>query len=142
LEILLVEDNPGDVRLVQETLREIPLPTELSIVADGARAMAFLRHHGPYGRAPRPDLILLDLDLPGLDGREFLRIIKSDYVLYRIPVVILTSSQADEDVLHTSALRIKSYVNKPIDVSQLRDILYAVQDFWENLDKPPRAEPP
>jgi CheY-like chemotaxis protein len=135
LEILLVEDNRGDIRLAQEALKEITIATHLSVVEDGATALAFLRHHGPFADALRPGLILLDLDLPRLDGREFLRLIKSDHVLFRVPVVVLTSSQSPEDMLHTSALRIKAYLNKPVDVPQLRDIVYAVQDLWLSSEK-------
>jgi two-component system, chemotaxis family, response regulator Rcp1 len=130
IEILLVEDNPGDVRLALETLKEVPILTHLNVVEDGVKALEFLRRRGLYVSAPRPNLILLDLDLPGLDGRELLRIMNADPDLAPIPVAVLTSSQSLDDPVRAYQFHVKSYISKPVDLRQLLDVLYAVQDFW------------
>jgi len=123
LHILLVEDNPGDVRLTEVALREGTVAGELSVVADGEQALAFLRREGDHADAPRPDVILLDLNLPRRDGREVLSEIKSDPELRDIPVVILTVSQADADIDHTLDLSASSYIIKPVDAEQLQGVL-------------------
>jgi CheY-like chemotaxis protein len=141
VEILLIEDNPGDIRLLEESLKEVPIPTHVNTVEDGKTALEFLRHSGPYPDAPRPDLILLDLDLPKLDGRELLRLIKADNELTRIPIFVLTGSQSIDDVHRAFALHIRNYLAKPVDPLQLRDIIQAVQDFWLSSEKSPHGKP-
>ena len=130
IEILLVEDNPGDVRLTLEALKEGKVSNNLNVVADGVEALAFLRRQGKYTEAPRPDLILLDLNLPKLDGREVLMAIKSDPTLKVIPVVVLTTSQAEEDVLRAYHLNANCYVTKPVDLQQFNRIVQSIEDFW------------
>ena len=136
-EILLIEDNPGDVRLTQEALREGKVANRVSVVSDGVEAMAFLRREGPYADAPRPDLILLDLSLPKKDGREVLAEIKADENLKRIPVVVLTASQAEEDVLKTYNLHANSYITKPVDLRQFLGVVKFIEDFWLAVVKLP-----
>ena len=136
-EILLIEDNPGDVRLTQEALREGKVANRVSVVSDGVEAMAFLRREGPYADAPRPDLILLDLNLPKKDGREVLAEIKADENLKRIPVVVLTTSQAEEDVLKTYNLHANSYITKPVDLRQFLGVVKFIEDFWLAVVKLP-----
>ena len=123
IEILLVEDNPGDVRLTEEALREGKVWNHLSVVPDGVAALEFLRRRGAYADAPRPDLILLDLNLPKKDGREVLAEIKQDERLRRIPVVILTTSKAEEDVLRTYNLHANCYITKPVDLEQFINVV-------------------
>jgi len=118
IEVLLVEDNPGDVRLTQEALKDAKVRNNLSVVPDGVEALAFLRRSGPYRAVPRPDLILLDLNLPKVDGREVLEEIKADEAFQHIPVVILTSSQAERDIIESYQLRANAYVTKPVDLEQ------------------------
>jgi len=130
LRILLIEDNPGDVRLTKEALREGGSWMELSVVEDGLEAMAFLRREGRYASAPRPDLILLDLNLPQKDGREVLAEIKSDRMLARTPVVVLTSSHADRDICRAYELGANCYVTKPVDLEEFLQVVKAVEDFW------------
>ena len=138
--ILLVEDNPGDVRLIQESMKENKLRNDLSIVGDGMEAMAFLRREGRYASAPRPDLILLDLNLPRKDGRELLAEIKQDPELNRIPVVILTSSTAEQDILRSYNLQANCYIVKPIDLDQFVEVVKAIEDFWLAIVKLPGHE--
>ena len=133
IEILLVEDNPGDARLTIEAMREAKLRNRLHIVEDGVEAMQFLRREGRFGDAPRPDLILLDLNLPKKDGREVLAEIKSDPALKRIPVVILTTSRAEEDVLRAYDLHANCYVTKPVDLDQFMKIVKQIDEFWLKL---------
>jgi len=133
IEILLVEDNPGDADLAKEALDGGKFHNRLSIVGDGEAAMAFLRHEGIYANAPHPDLILLDLNLPKKDGREVLAEIKSDENLKRIPVVILTTSSAEEDVLKTYNLHCNCYITKPIDVKQFFKVVKSIEDFWLSI---------
>ncbi len=128
--ILLVEDNPGDVRLVQEGLRESKITSQLHAVSDGKDALAFLRKQGIYVNAERPDLILLDLNLPRKDGREVLAEIKADPDLLRIPVVILTSSKAEEDILNSYNHHANCYITKPLDLETFIEVVQAIQDFW------------
>jgi len=139
IEILLVEDNLGDVRLAQEALREAKLFNRLFAVTDGEEALAFLRREGGYADAVRPDLIFLDLNLPKKDGREVLSEIKSDPDLMRIPVVILTSSRAEEDILKTYNLHANCYVSKPVDLERFITVVKSIEDFWVSIVRlPPR----
>jgi chemotaxis family two-component system response regulator Rcp1 len=137
VDILLVEDNPGDVRLIREALRDGKLLNQLSTVMDGQQAMAFLRKQGSYAQVSQPDLILLDLNLPRKDGREVLAEIKADPDLKRIPVVIVTSSQADEDILRTYNLHANCYVTKPVDLAKFVAVVKSVEDFWVSIVKLP-----
>jgi len=130
IEILLVEDNPGDVRLTQEALREGKVRNHLHVAADGVEAMAFLRREGQHARAPQPDLILLDLNLPKKGGREVLAEIKEDPDLRRIPVVILTVSKAEEDVLKSYNLHANCYITKPVNLDQFLEVVKSIEDFW------------
>ncbi len=137
IEILLVEDNPADVRLTQEALREEKLHNNLSVVKDGVEALAFLRKEGKYADAVRPDLILLDLNLPRKDGREVLREIKADESLKCIPVVVLTVSDAEGDILKSYNLHANCYITKPIDLHQFSRVVKSIQDFWLTIVKLP-----
>ncbi len=141
VEILLVEDNPGDVRLTIEALKESKLLNMFHTVEDGIEALAFLRHQGKFKKKPRPDLILLDLNLPIKDGREVLEEIKKDNDLKRIPVVILTTSRADEDIIKTYNLHANCYVNKPVEMEQFIKVVKSIGDFWFSIVKlPPNNE--
>jgi len=137
IEILLVEDNPGDVDLAREALENGKLYNTLHVVNDGEAAMAFLRHEGKYTDAPRPDLILLDLNLPRKNGQEVLAEIKSDEELKCIPVVILTSSKAEQDILNTYNLHANCYISKPIDLDQFLKVVQAIKTFWVTIVKLP-----
>ncbi len=137
IEILLVEDNPGDVRLTQEAVREAKIRNTLNVVIDGEQAIAYVRRQGEYADQPRPDLILLDLNLPRKDGREVLQDLKSDPDLHRIPVVVLTSSAAEQDILRTYDLYANAYVTKPVDLEQFMHAVASIQDFWLNIVKLP-----
>ncbi|MEJ2345904.1 MAG: response regulator [Gammaproteobacteria bacterium] len=137
IDILLVEDNPGDVRLTQEALKEAKVSNRLYVVEDGVAAMEFLRKEGSYASAPRPDLILLDLNLPRKDGREVLEEIKQDPSLMRIPVVVLTTSRAEEDILRTYDLHANCYVTKPVDLDQFITIVKSIEDFWLTIVRLP-----
>jgi chemotaxis family two-component system response regulator Rcp1 len=130
VEILLVEDNPGDVRLTQEVLREGKVRNTLRVAGDGEQALAMLRREGAHRDAPRPDVILLDLNLPKKDGRAVLAEIKSDPLLHRIPVVILTTSKAEEDVLKSYELNANCYITKPVDLDQFINVVRMIEDFW------------
>lgn len=130
VEILLVEDNPADVRLTKEALKEAKVINHLTVLKDGAEALLFLRREGPYANAPRPHLILLDLNLPKKDGREVLAEIKDDEKLKRIPVVVLTTSQNEQDVLKTYNLHANCYVTKPVDLEQFITVVKTIEDFW------------
>ena len=139
VEILLVEDSPGDARLAREGLSECKIRNNLNVVDDGVKAMAFLRRQGEYAKSPRPDLILLDLNLPRKDGREVLREIKDDDSLKVIPVVILTTSIAKEDIVKTYSLHANCYVTKPLGLQQFLDVVRSIEDFWFAIVKlPPR----
>jgi two-component system, chemotaxis family, response regulator Rcp1 len=137
IEILLVEDNPGDVRLAIEAMREGNVVNHLSVVSDGEAAMAFLRRECGYTVAPRPDLILLDLNLPRKDGREVLAEIKSDPALRGIPVVVLTTSGSEEDILNAYSLHANCYINKPVDLDQFIRVLRSIRDFWFSVVRLP-----
>jgi CheY-like chemotaxis protein len=137
VEILLVEDNPGDVRLTQEALKESKIRNNLSIVRDGVEAMAFLRREGDYDKAPRPDIILLDLNLPRKDGREVLHDIKEDAKLKRIPVVILTTSDDEHDILESYNLHANCYITKPVDLNRFVTIIKNIEDFWLTIVRLP-----
>ena len=130
IEILLVEDNPGDVRLAKEVLTEGKLRNNLQVVGDGVEAMAFLRREKSYAEAPRPDLILLDLNLPKKDGREVLQEIKADRQFKRIPVVVLTTSDANEDILRSYDLRANCYITKPVGLDQFIRVIRSIENFW------------
>lgn len=136
-EFLLVEDNPGDVRLTCEALTESKVKNNLSIVGDGLEAMAFLHREGKYADAPRPDVILLDLNLPKKNGLEVLEEIKADSSLKRIPVVIITSSEAEQDILKTYDLHVNCYVNKPVDLEQFIKVVQSIETFWLTIVKLP-----
>lgn len=140
IEILLVEDNPGDVRLTQEALKEGKVRNHLSVVDDGAKAIDYLFRRDAYAQAPRPDLILLDLNLPKKDGREVLAEIKGDASLRSIPVVVLTTSQADEDVVRAYDLHVNCYITKPIDLYQFLNVVKAIEDFWLTIVKMPKRD--
>ena len=137
IEILLVEDNPGDVRLAVEALRDAKVHNNLSVVNDGEDALAFLRRQGQFAAAPRPDLVLLDLNLPRKSGREVLCEVKDDPDLRRIPVVILTTSQAEEDILKAYNCNANCYVNKPVDLDQFIKVVRSIEDFWLTIVKLP-----
>lgn len=130
IEILMVEDNPGDVRLTVEALKEGKIRNNFRTVEDGVEAIAFLRRQGPYADAPRPDLILLDLNLPKKNGREVLAEIKEDPDLRRIPVVILTVSQAEQDILKSYNLYANCYITKPVDLDQFLEVVKSIENFW------------
>lgn len=135
IEILLVEDNPGDVRLTREALRDAKVLNHVNVAADGVEALAFLRQHVGYRQCPRPDLIFLDLNLPKKDGREVLEEIKQDEGLRHIPVVILTTSQAEQDVLESYRLRANAYVTKPVDLDQFLKVVKSIEQFWLEIVK-------
>ncbi len=130
IEILLVEDNPGDMRLTKEALKEGKVFNNLHWAQDGVEALAFLRHEGKHAKAPRPDIILLDLNLPKKDGREVLSVIKSDDQLKHIPVVVLTTSKAEEDVVRSYNLHANCYVTKPVDLEKFISVVHAIDRFW------------
>jgi len=137
IEIFLVEDNPGDARLAVEALREAKVKNHLNWVADGVEALAYLRREGKFANAVRPDLILLDLNLPRKDGREVLSEIKADEKLKRIPVVILTTSQAEEDILKAYHLSANCYITKPVDLEQFIKVVKSIEEFWLTIVKLP-----
>ena len=139
IEILLVEDNPGDVRLTREALKENKVHNNLYVVEDGVAALAFLHREAPYLDAVRPDLILLDLNLPKVDGREVLAEIKADNDLKRIPVVILTTSEAERDILETYNLHANCYITKPVDLDQFITVVKAIEGFWLTIVKLPNG---
>jgi chemotaxis family two-component system response regulator Rcp1 len=130
VEILLVEDNPADARLTREVFEGGRLTTHLNIVSDGEEALAFLRREGPYAESPRPKLVLLDLNLPRKDGREVLQELKSDPALSRIPVIVLTTSAAEADILHSYDLQANCFITKPLDLDEFFDVVRAIEDFW------------
>lgn len=130
VEILLVEDNPGDVRLTKEALKEAKVINNLTVLKDGVEALAFLRRQGTYDKAVTPHLILLDLNLPKKDGREVLAEIKADETLKRIPVVVLTTSQDEQDIFKSYNLHANCYVTKPVDLEQFMTVVKSIEDFW------------
>lgn len=137
VEVLLVEDNPGDIRLTKEAFREGKVINSLHVVMDGVEAMEFVRREGKYADAPRPDLILLDLNLPKKDGREVLEEIKSDDQLKSIPIVILTTSRADEDINLTYNHHCNCFITKPVDLEQFMLVVQSIEDFWLSMVKLP-----
>ena len=137
VEILLVEDNPGDVRLTREALREGKVRNNLYVAADGVEALRFLRREGEHADAVRPDLVLLDLNLPRKDGREVLEEVKADPSLRHIPVVVLTSSQAEQDIARAYDLHANCYVSKPVDLDQFIHVVRSIEDFWFTIVKLP-----
>ena len=140
IEILLVEDNPGDIRLTKEALKEGKVLNTLTVVQDGVEALACLRRQGRYAGARRPDLILLDLNLPKKDGREVLAEIKNDEALKYIPVVILTTSQDEQDVLKSYGLHANCYITKPVELEQFISVVKAIEDFWLGIVILPSSE--
>jgi CheY-like chemotaxis protein len=139
-EILLVEDNPSDVRLTIEAMKDAKILNNLHVATDGEQALEFLRRQGRFANAPRPDLILLDLNLPRLDGRQVLAEIKRDEELWSIPVVILTTSQAEEDILRTYELHANCYVTKPVDLEQFVAVIRQIESFWLTIVRLPARD--
>jgi CheY-like chemotaxis protein len=137
IDILLVEDNPGDVDLTIEALKDGKVRNRLSVVEDGVEAMAFLRREGKYAEAPHPDVILLDLNLPRKDGREVLAEIKADEQWKRIPVVVLTTSGSEQDILKSYNLHANCYITKPVDLEQFIEVVRAIEGFWLTIVKLP-----
>ena len=137
IEILLVEDNPGDVRLTREALKEGKVRNNLHVAQDGVEALQFLRREGPHAQATRPDIILLDLNLPKLDGRQVLAEIKKDDRLRRIPVVVLTTSKAEEDIVKSYNLHANCYITKPVDLTQFITVVRTIENFWLTIVKLP-----
>jgi len=137
VEILLVEDNLGDVRLMQEAFKEGKVFCNINVVEDGIEAIKYLKREGEYAEACRPDIIMLDLNLPRKDGREVLMEIKSDDDLKRIPVVILTTSSAEEDILRTYNLHANCYITKPVDLEQFINLVQSIENFWLTIVKLP-----
>ena len=138
IEVLLVEDSPGDVRLTQEAFRDANRSVRLHVASDGVEAMAFLRHEGAYVNAPRPDLILLDLNLPKMDGREVLAQIKEDDSLRTIPTVVLTTSDAEADISKSYQLHANCYLNKPVQLDAFEALVKSINEFWLKDVKLPR----
>jgi CheY-like chemotaxis protein len=139
IHILLVEDSPGDIRLTQEVLRGARIANELHVVEDGEDAMRFLRREGDHADAPRPDLILLDLNLPRKDGREVLAELKADADLHTIPVIVLTTSAEERDILRSYELSANSYITKPIDLDEFITVVRSIESFWLSIVRlPPR----
>jgi CheY-like chemotaxis protein len=138
IEVLLVEDDPGDVMMTREAFNDYKLHNELHVVSDGAEAMAFLRQEGEYAGRPRPDLVLLDLNLPRMDGRQVLEAIKSDPELASIPVVVLTTSENEDDVLRSYSLHANAYVTKPVDFQRFIEVVRQIDDFFVTVVRLPR----
>ena len=138
IEVLLVEDNPADVRLMQEALKDSKICNNLHVSYDGETAMSFLRRQGEYASAPEPHLILLDLNLPGKDGREVLDEIKNDPDLKHIPVVVVTTSATEADILKSYCLHANCYVTKPVDLDQFIKVVNVIEDFWFTIVKLPK----
>jgi len=139
LQVLLVEDSPGDVRLTREAFRDANVSIKLHVAADGTEAMAFLRKEGDHRDAPRPDLILLDLNLPKMDGREVLAHIKADEGLKTIPTVILTTSEAESDIMKSYQLQANVYLSKPVQLEAFENLVKSINDFWLTKAKLPRS---
>jgi chemotaxis family two-component system response regulator Rcp1 len=137
IDILVVEDNEGDVHLMREALKRAKVSNTVHVASDGVEAMEFLRRQGPFSKAPRPDLVLLDLNLPNMDGREVLDEMKKDEILRTIPVVVVTSSAAEQDVVRTYSLNANAYVTKPVDLHQFLHVIGAVGEFWLQIVKLP-----
>jgi two-component system, chemotaxis family, response regulator Rcp1 len=141
IQVLLVEDSPGDVRLTQEAFRGANGSIKLHVASDGVEAMAFLRQQGPYAHAPRPDLILLDLNLPKMDGREVLAHIKEDESLKTIPTVILTMSDSEADIVKSYQLQANCYLSKPVQLEAFETLVKSINDFWLVKVKLPQQQP-
>ncbi len=141
VEILLVEDSPADVRLTQEALKEAKVLNHLQVVWDGEDAVAYLRRQGKYSNAVVPDVMLLDLNLPKMSGREVLEEVKNDPELRRIPIVILTTSQAEKDILESYDLHANCYITKPVDLDQFMDVIQHIEEFWLSIVKLPPRQP-
>lgn len=141
IDILVVEDNPGDVRLTRELLKEARVRNVMHVVSDGVEAMAFFRREGPYADAPRPDLVLLDLSLPRKDGRAVLAEVKGDPDLRRIPVVVLTTSRAEQDIRGAYDLHANAYVAKPVDLEQFTLVVGSIESFWLSVVTLPPGAP-
>jgi CheY-like chemotaxis protein len=142
IEVLLVEDNPGDVRLTREAFKDAKLALNLRVVDDGIEALAFLRREGPYGDASRPDIILLDLNLPKKDGRQVLEEIKSTPEFATIPVVVLTTSSSEEDVMRSYRLHANSYITKPVSLDGFLTVVKSINAFWLTVAKLPTETRP
>lgn len=140
IEILLVEDNPGDVRLTQEAMRDAKVRNRMETVPDGMEAMAFLRQEGRYANSPRPDMILLDLNLPRKSGLEVLQEVKADEDLRRIPIVVLTTSQAERDIVKSYDLHANAYIAKPVELDQFLSVVKAIEGFWLEIVRLPQNE--
>jgi CheY-like chemotaxis protein len=138
IEVLLVEDSPGDVRLTREALGEANTSVRLHVATDGVEAMLFLKREGIHARAPRPDLILLDLNLPRMDGREVLAQVKADASLKTIPTIILTTSESEADILKSYQLRANCYLSKPVQLDAFESLVKSINDFWLTKAKLPR----
>ena len=138
IEVLLVEDDPGDVMMTREAFQDYKLQNQLHVVSDGAEAMEFLRQEGEYAGRPRPDLVLLDLNLPRMDGRQVLEAIKSDAELASIPVVVLTTSENEDDVLRSYSLHANAYVTKPVDFARFIEVIRQIDDFFVTVVRLPR----
>jgi chemotaxis family two-component system response regulator Rcp1 len=140
IQILLVEDSPGDVDLTIEAMREAKVANELSVAIDGVIAMAFLRQEGEYAAAPRPDLVLLDLNLPRKNGIEVLAEMRADPVLRSIPVAVLTTSKAESDILRSYELGANCFITKPVRLQEFLEVIQAIQDFWLTIVRLPRTK--
>jgi len=138
IQVLLVEDDPGDVLMTREAFEDYKVHNQLHVVNDGEQAMAFLRQEGDYADMPRPDLVLLDLNLPRMDGRQVLDAIKSDSELSSIPVVVLTTSEAEDDVLRSYSLHANAYVTKPVDFERFINVVRQIDDFFVSVVRLPR----
>jgi two-component system, chemotaxis family, response regulator Rcp1 len=137
IQILLVEDSPGDVRLTQEVLRDAKIANELHVVGDGESAMAFLRQTGEFAGRPSPDLVLLDLNLPRKDGREVLAEMSEDDALHTVPVIVLTTSAAEQDILRSYQLSANAYITKPIDLNEFINVVRSIETFWLSIVRLP-----
>jgi len=137
VDILLVEDSPGDVRLTMEALADAKITNNITVASDGLEALEILQQKGDFSEATRPDLILLDLNMPRMDGRELLGIIKADDSLRNIPVVVLTTSQSEKDILESYDLRANCYITKPVDLDQFIVVVNSIQEFWLSIVKLP-----
>lgn len=140
IEVLLVEDSPGDVRLTREALKDAKVHIHLHVASDGSEAMAFLKREGEHANVPRPDLILLDLNLPKKDGREVLAEIKESPALKSIPVVILTTSSSEADILRSYLLHANCYITKPVDLDGFLQVVHSIDNFWLSVVKLPHEE--
>jgi CheY-like chemotaxis protein len=137
IQVLLVEDDPGDVLMTREAFEDNKVANTLHVVSDGAEALEFLRKEGQYGNAPTPDLVLLDLNLPRVDGRQVLAAVKADEELRQIPIVVLTTSEAEEDVLRSYALHANAYVTKPVDFERFIEVVRKIDDFFVGVVRLP-----